>query len=41
LAPAEALKHLESLKGTQLDPELVDRFARIVAANPELAACPS
>jgi response regulator RpfG family c-di-GMP phosphodiesterase len=37
----QALKHLESLKGTQLDPELVDRFVRIVAANPELAACPS
>ena len=41
MAGDAALKHLESLKGTQLDPELVDRFVRIVAANPELAACPS
>lgn len=41
LASGEAIAQLESLKGTQLDPDVVDRFVRIVAANPELASCPS
>jgi adenylate cyclase len=41
VAPVEALQALEQLKGTQLDPELVDRFARIFANNPELASCPT
>lgn len=41
LSPSEALAELERRKGTQLDPELVDRFVRIFAANPELVSCPT
>jgi response regulator RpfG family c-di-GMP phosphodiesterase len=41
LQATEALSRLQALAGNQLDPDMVERFVRIVAANPELAACPS
>ena len=41
LQPSAALEALADRKGTQLDPELVDRFTKILAANPDLAPCPN
>jgi response regulator RpfG family c-di-GMP phosphodiesterase len=41
VAPDQALEALAAQKGKQLDPDLVDRFTKILAANPELAACPN
>lgn len=41
LQPAQAMAELEARKGKQLDPDLVDRFSKILAANPDLAACPN
>ncbi|MEB3330621.1 MAG: HD domain-containing phosphohydrolase [Candidatus Sericytochromatia bacterium] len=40
-ASEAALAALSSLKGSRLDPELVDQFAALLAANPDLASCPS
>ncbi|MEB3221231.1 MAG: HD domain-containing phosphohydrolase [Candidatus Sericytochromatia bacterium] len=34
-----ALASLAAMKGTRLDPELVDQFAALLAANPDLASC--
>jgi response regulator RpfG family c-di-GMP phosphodiesterase len=38
--PADALAELHARKGSQLDPDLVDRFAAIVANQPEAVVCP-
>lgn len=37
---ADAISELQARKGTQLDPALVDRFAAIVASQPEAVVCP-
>jgi response regulator RpfG family c-di-GMP phosphodiesterase len=39
LASDAALAVLSSMKGSRLDPELVDQFAALLAANPDLASC--
>ena len=40
MSSAEAIAELESRQGGQLDPELVSRFAAILATHPEAAPCP-
>lgn len=39
LSPSEALERLRSLKGTLLDPALVEQFVGVVTANPDLTPC--
>lgn len=39
LTPQEALESLRALKGSALDPDLVEQFAAVVAANPDLTPC--
>jgi response regulator RpfG family c-di-GMP phosphodiesterase len=41
LGVTDALAQLGERAGTQLDPDLVDRFTNLLAANPDLAVCPS
>lgn len=39
LGVQEGLAALSAVKGSRLDPELVDQFAAVIAANPDLAPC--
>ena len=41
LGVTDALAQLGERKGTRLDPDVVDRFTKLLVANPDLAACPS
>lgn len=40
MPPSDALAELQARKGSQLDADLVDRFAAIFAHQPEAVACP-
>jgi HD-GYP domain-containing protein (c-di-GMP phosphodiesterase class II) len=40
LSAEEALSELQARKGGQLDGDLVERFAAILASQPEAVACP-